>query len=78
MPNLDQIIAAKRVASPRVLENPMNATLIKGALKTLTWVALVGLDFRLAAITKQLELWVKKQEREIQEEKDRLERDLAR
>jgi len=57
----------RRVAQD-VLENSMWANMINGALKALETIAIMSLDWKLTAIVKLLQSWLKDQ-REKQEQK---------
>ena len=50
-----------------LLEDEFSRTLIKGALKSLKWVSIIGLDLKLAAIVVMLESYVEDQEKMIEE-----------
>jgi len=54
-----------------IWENPLFATLLKGALKSLKYVAIFTFDFKLAGITQMLESWVLEKEQEWEREQER-------
>jgi hypothetical protein len=58
----------KRRVAQDVLENSMWANMINGALKALETIAIMSLDWKLTAIVKLLQSWLKDQ-REKQEQK---------
>ena len=54
-----------------IFENPLYATVLKGALKTLSMVALATFDWKLSIITKSLEEYIKDKEEEWDKEQEK-------